>query len=195
MLKARTTAHAGKGRHATREHHGSRLRRCPRGDRLPSALPGRSPVSQGKRLTLAAAKASARMEALEHHSAERSAVRLCRASADDLCQRGEAIAWAGLPRRTSGLVDIHVPLLWARGRDLANGGSAVWAPFSVVHTDWTHPVAIDASWFVVSSNGLASGNRLLEAVSVGICEVVEGDAKLSMALFSGASITTRTACV
>ena len=43
--------------------------------------------------------------------------------------------------------------------------------------------------FLRGTNGLASGNHLLEALSAGICEVVERDA---MALWSGQSIRNRT---
>ena len=43
------------------------------------------------------------------------------------------------------------------------------------HLDYTLPLPTGHGCFAPSSNGLASGNHLLEAISHGICEVVERD--------------------
>jgi len=45
-----------------------------------------------------------------------------------------------------------------------------------VHVDFTLPQPTGSGCFFPSSNGLAAGNHLLEAVSAAICEVVERDA-------------------
>jgi len=45
-----------------------------------------------------------------------------------------------------------------------------------VHSDYTLPFPTGSGTFLMSSNGIASGNHLLEAMSHGICEVVERDA-------------------
>ena len=45
-----------------------------------------------------------------------------------------------------------------------------------MHTDFTLPLPSGSGSFFMSSNGLASGNHLLEAISHGLCEVVERDA-------------------
>jgi ribosomal protein S12 methylthiotransferase accessory factor len=48
-----------------------------------------------------------------------------------------------------------------------------WVPAEIVHTDYTRPLD---GYFLAGSNGLASGNHLVEAISAGICELVERDA-------------------
>jgi ribosomal protein S12 methylthiotransferase accessory factor len=66
-------------------------------------------------------------------------------------------------------------LLWIEGRDLRDG-TPLWLPFELVHTDFTLPLPEGSGSFFLSSNGLASGNHPLEAISHGLCEVVERDA-------------------
>ena len=51
----------------------------------------------------------------------------------------------------------------------------MWVPHELVHTDFTLPLPTGSGCFIKSSNGLASGNHVLEAISHGICEVVERD--------------------
>jgi len=46
----------------------------------------------------------------------------------------------------------------------------------MVHTNYTIPLPDGHGCFTASSNGLASGNALVEAISQGICEVIERDA-------------------
>ena len=46
----------------------------------------------------------------------------------------------------------------------------------MVHTNYTTPLPDGHGCFTATSNGLASGNRAIEAISHGICEVVERDA-------------------
>jgi ribosomal protein S12 methylthiotransferase accessory factor len=68
-----------------------------------------------------------------------------------------------------------LPLLWVEGFDLFQQ-RATWAPFEMVSMNYTLPFPPGSGCFQATSNGLASGNHLLEAVSQGICEVVERDA-------------------
>jgi YcaO-like protein with predicted kinase domain len=49
-------------------------------------------------------------------------------------------------------------------------------PAEVVHLDFTVPAKPGSGYFVAGSNGLASGNHLVEAVGSGLCELVERDA-------------------
>ncbi|MFM7593329.1 MAG: YcaO-like family protein, partial [Isosphaeraceae bacterium] len=65
-------------------------------------------------------------------------------------------------------------LAWVEGVDLMGGG-ATWVPYEMVHTDFTEPAAAGAGCFVCGSNGLASGNHMLEAIAHGLCELVERD--------------------
>lgn len=132
-------------------------------------------VSQGKGLTLMAAKASGLMEAVESYHAERVHLPLKLASYNELRFTHNLVDLAGLPRLSVSSFHDHLRLLWIEGRDLL-GDAPVWLPYEMVHTDYTLPLPTGSGSFFMSSNGLASGNHLLEAVSHGICEVVERDA-------------------
>jgi len=133
-------------------------------------------VSQGKGLTLAAAKASALMESLELHHAERPRLLLRRSSIEEMRVTDRSVDLSGLPRRTQEPLARNLALLWAEGLNLLAGDASTWVPFSLVNADWTLPVLPESHVFVASSNGLASGNHRLEAVSHAICELVERDA-------------------
>jgi ribosomal protein S12 methylthiotransferase accessory factor len=91
---------------------------------------------------------------------------------------------SGLPRLSVGSFHPEKPMLWCEGRDLMGGG-ALWVPFEMVHTNYTRPLPTGSGNFVMSSNGLASGNHVLEAVCHGLCEVVERDALALWALRGG----------
>jgi YcaO-like protein with predicted kinase domain len=134
-------------------------------------------VSQGTGLTLAAAKASGVMEALELFVAERPLLPLRRASQHDLCRQGESMidVWS-LPRLARSSFSDRLALSWIEGVDLGSGGARRWVPFDIVHTDWTMPLVSGSEMFSISTNGLASGNSFAEAVSHAICELVERDA-------------------
>src|SRR5262249_53266948 len=69
----------------------------------------------------------------------------------------------------------NMRILWCEGRDLFSD-EPVFVPYELVHTDYTWPHPPGSGCFAGSSNGLASGNHYLEALSHGICEVVERDA-------------------
>ena len=58
-------------------------------------------------------------------------------------------------------------------------------PAEIVHTDYTQPLD---GYFLAGSNGLASGNHLVEAISSAVCELVERDA---VALWSASGIRAR----
>ena len=55
-------------------------------------------------------------------------------------------------------------------------GENVLVPYEVVHTNYTTPLPDGHGCFIGTSNGLASGNVTIEAVSHGVCEVIERDA-------------------
>lgn len=127
-------------------------------------------VHQGKGLTLAAAKASAVMEAIETHHAERADLALRRAAFVDL---PGAIDPALLPRLVPGDLS-HRRLLWAAAHRLRDG-AACWAPWELIVIDLTDDGAPDGV-FHMTTNGLASGNTRDEALLHGLCEVIERDA-------------------
>jgi YcaO-like protein with predicted kinase domain len=132
-------------------------------------------VSQGKGITLAAAKASGIMEAIECFHAETAALPLRLGTLDEVRQGAEVIDAHGLPHVAGGRFGPRSRILWTMGRDLVSDRELL-APFEIVHTDYRVPFPTGSGCFLMSSNGLASGNHRLEAISHGICELVERDA-------------------
>jgi YcaO-like protein with predicted kinase domain len=132
-------------------------------------------VSQGKGITLAAAKASGLMEAIELYHAEHISLPVRFASFSDLRAEHDVVDVTALPRPSVGRFHGDLRLLWIEGVDLVND-APLWLPYELVHTDFTLPFPPGSGCFVNSSNGLASGNCPVEALVHAICEVVERDA-------------------
>ena len=132
-------------------------------------------VSQGKGVTLAAAKASGVMEALELYHAENIGLPLLWGTRRDLaCGRALVDTSRLMPARRSPFHDDYA-ILWIESRCLV-GGDPVWVPFETVHTNACWPEPAGSGCFACTSNGLASGNHRLEAICHAIGEVVERDA-------------------
>ena len=131
-------------------------------------------VFQGKGHSLAAAKASALMEAAEAFHAETVDAPLRFASYEEMRARTCVIDPALLPRPPESMVDAHTRLLWIEGRDLATG-EATWVPYELVSADYAcdHP---GHGGFVATTNGLGAGNHILEAIAHGLYESIERDA-------------------
>lgn len=132
-------------------------------------------VSQGKGVTLDAAKASGVMEAVEGFHAERIEKPLRLGSRNELAASLNLADLDGLARLHESHIDGDLPLLWIEGFDWI-GKRSIWLPYDVVHANYTLPSVGRSGSFVESTNGLASGNHMLEAVAHGIAEVVERDA-------------------
>jgi YcaO-like protein with predicted kinase domain len=66
-------------------------------------------------------------------------------------------------------------MLWIQGEPLG-GGERRWLPYEAVHLDFRVPGPEGDGAFFNTSNGLASGNARLEAISHAICELIERDA-------------------
>ena len=140
-------------------------------------------VSQGKGLDLAQAMASALMEAIEgFHAEEIGEVR--HASYRGLAAEHDVVDPLTLCT-TGRSFDVDAMISWAEGFDLLEQGPC-WVPAEIVHTDYTRPLD---GYFLAGSNGLASGNHLIEAISAAICELVERDA---VAVWNALDIRTRT---
>ncbi|RKH15425.1 hypothetical protein D7V97_00065 [Corallococcus sp. CA053C] len=133
-------------------------------------------VSQGKGLTLAAARASGLMESVEHFHAEHITLPLKLGTVNEL-RFGHHLAAIDLMARHAA-TELHdnLRLFWVAGADLAAGGTPTWVPFELVHTDFSLPILAGSGAFLMTSSGLASGNHRLEAVSHAVCELVERDA-------------------
>ncbi len=131
-------------------------------------------VSQGKGLDLDAARASGLMEAVETFHAERITLPLKIGSANDLAATHPLVDVDRLPRIANSRFRPSFPLLWIEGRELISDRS-VWVPYELVHSNYTLPLPTGAGCFPASTNGLASGNHILEAICHGLAEVVERD--------------------
>jgi len=133
-------------------------------------------VFQGKGVDLNAARASGVMEAVETYHAETILNPLKFASYAELRHRSHAVLDGNaLPQSAQGCFHPHRAMLWIEGYDLIQKAS-VWVPYEVVHTDYSTSAPAGSGCFRISTNGLASGNHLLEAISYGLCEVIERDA-------------------
>jgi YcaO-like protein with predicted kinase domain len=132
-------------------------------------------VSQGKGLTAAAAKVSALMESVETYHAEHITLPLKLGSYNDLRFSHRLVDVDLLPRMRGSRFQPNLPMLWVEGHDLIQDES-VWVPYELVYLNFTEPSPPGIGSFFSSSNGLASGNHLLEAVNHAISEVVERDA-------------------
>lgn len=129
-------------------------------------------IHNGKGITDIDAKVSAAMEALERATAGAPAL------ASRITSRARLVAEG---RRTDALpiliaggqpdIADDEDLAWAEGHDLISG-QAVWVPFEAVTLDRT----IRTPRFWQSSDGLASGNNLTEAILHGLLERIERDA-------------------
>lgn len=127
-------------------------------------------TQQGKGTTALAAKISALMEALETWSAEHLMLPVIRATWRALGPRAVDVRALPRPRRR---LDRDARWRWVEGWDLTRD-RPVLVPEQAVTLDTTFRVP---PVFDISSNGLASGNRLVEAVAHGLCEVIERDAE------------------
>ena len=132
-------------------------------------------VSLGKGLDPAAARASGVMESIEGFMAERITRPLVLGSVNDLRSSHPLVDVDLLPRTAASAYHPDAPLLWIEGRELLTG-TPRWVPYEMVHTAYTLPRPTGTGCFIATSNGLASGNHLLEAISHAICETVERDA-------------------
>lgn len=131
-------------------------------------------VSQGKGPTLVHAMTSAFMEAAELFHAEELRARACWESLHRLSMHAR-VAPPDLLNRTERHLSPRTEIPWIEGHDLCENRSC-WVPLELVYTDFELSSHDCGDYFLASSNGLASGNHVLEAISSGICEVVERDA-------------------
>jgi ribosomal protein S12 methylthiotransferase accessory factor len=144
-------------------------------------------VCQGKGTTDAAAQASAVMEAVEVATAERDDLSNLRLSGRALAAQGRrAELLPGHLRRGHEPPGDDEPIEWLEGYDLV-AEAPVFVPYEAVRLDGTG--AEPRYW--QSSDGLASGNLLLEAVLHGLCERIERDAMALWMLRSDAEVSRR----
>jgi len=133
-------------------------------------------VSQGKGLNESAAQASAVMEAAELATAERFPVPIRTASMQDLIDGGARVMPLNnlLARGERPICDSD-DIGWVEGYDLLKADT-VFVPADAVSLNPERDGRKSRYW--QSSDGLASGNILIEAVMHGLCERVERDASV-----------------
>lgn len=132
-------------------------------------------VSMGKGTNIHAARASAVMESIESWHAESIEHDIIQTSFEKLLsQKRRIIDINLLPTLYGKEFDKTAEIYWIEGYDLYSN-ETVLAPYELVHTNYTRPRLSGEGIFITSSNGLASGNCLEEALSHAITEVVERD--------------------
>ncbi|MFT7675074.1 MAG: YcaO-like protein with predicted kinase domain, partial [Gammaproteobacteria bacterium] len=129
----------------------------------------------GKGLTLDAAKASGLMESVESWHAERIEHPLKLSSFADLRPNHAVLDIERLPVMRTSQFNPNLPILWIEALNLKDKQNH-WIHYEIVHTNYSLPSPSGSGCFIQSSNGLASGNHYLEAVSHAICECIERDA-------------------
>lgn len=147
-------------------------------------------VAQGKGVRLEDAVVSGVMESIEGYHGERVAGPLLRASYEAMCQDHVVVDPRQLAQPTHARFDPRRPVYWIEGYDLV-GDEPVWVPFEAVHTDFTLDRNPEYCGLMRSTNGLASGNTMLEAIGHGLFEVIERDARRLQELRDPAALDRR----
>lgn len=131
-------------------------------------------ISMGKGLDRDAALASALMESIEGWHAEFAELPLRWATFRDLAPCSSLINIKNLPMMPGQHFDPDRALLWTEAVNILDDTS-LWLPLEIAHADYRVPGPPGTGCLMLSTNGLASGNHLLEAILHAIFEVVERD--------------------
>lgn len=134
-------------------------------------------VSQGKGFDRDSARASALMESIESWHAERVQLPMRFESYLSLRESEPVVDVTALPLRRGAVLRLDQPMLFVRGEELMKSGRGrdVWVPYEAVTTNFVTTSRVGYT-FLMTSNGLASGNTHLEAIDHAICELIERDA-------------------
>jgi len=130
-------------------------------------------VAQGKGLTRVQAMVSALMEAFEAYHAEEvhqpTVHERVGAMRRQLAYDPYALALA-----EQSLLNDDTRLEWVAATELGSGAQT-WVPLALCELNFCVEERYSPPLFAASSNGLASGNSIAEALVHGLCEVVERD--------------------
>jgi YcaO-like protein with predicted kinase domain len=126
----------------------------------------------GKGTTIPDAHAGALMEAIERHGGECCDYAAVVGSYNEMKSNKECVSPAEIVVPLIGSYADDLPLQWVCGFDVLRQ-RPTWVPLNCVISPYN--AASGANLFFSSSNGLASGNTLTEALCHAICEVVERD--------------------
>ncbi len=143
----------------------------------------------GKGYTLTAAKVSAVMEAIERYHGEKANLPEIYLSYSEVVNAGYNVApIADFPFVKNNVFSVHRPTRWVMGWDIANQQEAAAPAILVFMRRFEWPLS-ELGSFQSTSNGLASGNHLLEAITSGLLEVIERDATTAWELAISAFFT------
>ncbi|HEY9831474.1 MAG TPA: YcaO-like family protein [Stenomitos sp.] len=135
-------------------------------------------TSSGKGTTLDAAMVSAAMESIELYCAETINLPELILSYGQLSENYQVIPLEKLPLRENSLFNENRSEQWCLGWDILKQNE-VAVPVQIVSMNyyrfWEKEVA-NLGAFEMGSNGLASGNHFLEAISSALFELIERDA-------------------
>lgn len=129
----------------------------------------------GKGFTREAAMASAVMECAETYYAENSRLPREYLPYDNIAEENVVLAVEDLPLSKGSIFNKGFPEYWSAGWDILCQRE-VWVPTEIVVLERNAFWHTGFNNFCQSSNGLASGNDLLEAITSGVYEVIERDA-------------------
>jgi ribosomal protein S12 methylthiotransferase accessory factor len=137
-------------------------------------------VTQGKGLSLDAAKVSAIMESLECWHAENPVIPIHLDTASKLSESNRVITLPDDMFSPIGGNWTSIEIPWVQAHQISDG-DPVFVPYDFVHFDTRPHVQNEPSRKIfarglVTTNGLASGNHLLEAANHAISELIERDA-------------------
>ncbi len=135
-------------------------------------------TSSGKGTTLEAAMVSAAMESIELYCAETIQLPEINLSYAQLAENYQVIPLEKLPLRENSLFNVKRSEQWCLGWDIVNQNE-VAVPVQVVSMNYQrfwYKDFTNLGSFDMGSNGLASGNHFLEAVSSALFELLERDA-------------------
>ncbi|MCI0417268.1 YcaO-like family protein, partial [bacterium] len=119
-------------------------------------------TAQGKGLDHDSARASALMESLETWHAENITLPLRWDSYEALRRSSHVVDVSRIPLCPDARFDLDAPMLWMEGFDLMQSYH-IWVPFEAVMLNLVYASQYRSS-FPITSNGLASGNHMLEAI-------------------------------
>lgn len=132
-------------------------------------------VAAGKGTDQVSAKVSAAMEAIELAHAEWIDRSLVLGSCVEIARTWPIAHPSTLPLLRGHRLTDRTRLVWIEGQQLADG-SPIMLPYELVHAHYCPPALPGADSFLATTNGLSSGNALVEAVCHGLFEVIERDA-------------------
>ena len=147
-------------------------------------------VAQGKGLDLEAARASGLMESIEFYHAERIQLPLLLAASRRAASQPPAGGCGAPAAATHQSVSSNATRVVDRGPRSARRRACL-AALRDAPIEHDAAGAVGSGCFLGGSNGLASGNHLLEATSHAICEVVERDASTMFGLLDAEAQAAR----